>query len=84
MSQTKSKKKTDLDKELDEYMKVARSQSFAGKIGLVGLTPTTPPLDTDSDGPMEIVEWSLGAFAIVYFLWITDWLRYVHLISASL
>lgn len=56
MSQTKSKKKTDLDKELDEYMKVARSQSFAGKIGLVGLTPTTPPLDTDSDGPMEIVE----------------------------
>lgn len=68
MSQTKSKKKTDLDKELDEYMKVARSQSFAGKIGLVGLTPTTPPLDADSDeGQMEIVEWSLSAFAIVYF-----------------
>lgn len=57
MSQSKSKKKTDLDKELDEYMKVARSQSFAGKIGLIGLTPTTPPPDVDSDdGRMEIVE----------------------------
>ncbi len=59
MSQCKNKDKTDLDKELDEYMKTARSQSLAGVTGFIQFTPTTPPPDTGTDSDeekMEIVE----------------------------
>ncbi|ODM94188.1 hypothetical protein Ocin01_12493 [Orchesella cincta] len=52
MSKSKGKMKTDLDKELDDYMKVAREQ--AAKIGmLTSVTTTSASPIEDTDATME-------------------------------